>query len=398
MRRLAFVLPFLAALPLHAETLSAEIGRTGLAAVETRLSALPQLTDEERFTLGGVEFLRAVEISFQMRWRENLTDSTGMLPFLRLPIAANPKHDPFQPATIVGIFQAAEAELAKAHANLTAIPETSDFGAPIRLDTLWFDVNSNGTRDPGEDLPAVLSGTFSRRPTATESPPSRLTIRFDVADAAWLAAYTDLLTAVCDMVQAYDPTAPIARVLDAHRKMADLGPLKPELLLKSTPRIPDEIDMLAIVLATLQQQPDATRTAAARDHLLSMVAWNRVFWQRVARETDDDAEWLPNAQQHSAMGFDVPTDAAAAWGAVLADMEAALKGDKLIAYWRVGPPAGLNLAKMFAEPRPIDIPGWIQGWAALPYLQQGTLVTSDALAAFSRAVQGNTMLFALWFN
>ncbi len=398
MRHFSLLLPFCLALPLHAETLSQELGRTGLAAVEARLSALAAPSDEERFTLGGVRFLRAVEISFQDRWRAGLTDNTGMIPFLRLPIPPNPAPDAFRPALIVEMFAKAGDKLDQARATLVAIPETSGFGAEIALDDLWFDVNGNGAREPEETLVRVLGSTLAGADTGgpAGAPPAP-TIRFDAADAAWLAAYADMLAAFCDLVRAYDPTEPVTRVLDARAAMAKLGPPEGNLIF-GAPRVPDEFDLIAMVLAALDQQPDKARMAAMQSHLLDMIAQNRAFWTRVARETDNDREWLPNATQVSVLGIAVPPEAGPLWLAVLDEMEAVLNGQKLIPFWRAGPPAGINLAKVFADPRPMDLAGWIQGWAVVPYLEAGSLASPATLDAFDEAVSGESMLFALYFN
>jgi hypothetical protein len=65
---------------------------------------------------------------------------------------------------------------------------------------------------------------------------------------------------------------------------------------------------------------------------------------------------------------------------------------------RAGPPAGINLAKVPADPRPIDPAGWIQGWAVVPDLERGPLASPDTLDAFDRAAGGASMQFALHFN
>ena len=78
----------LSSCPAAAETISDEIARTGLAPTEARLAALPSRTDAESFALGGVQFLRAIEISFQLRWSAGLTDRSAFLPLLRAATAA----------------------------------------------------------------------------------------------------------------------------------------------------------------------------------------------------------------------------------------------------------------------------------------------------------------------
>src|SRR3989338_6465512 len=200
---------FLAATPFaaSAETISQEIARTGLAATETRLAALTERKPEDQLALGSVQFLRAIEGSFQTRWKAGLTDRTGMLPLLRLPLPDNQNQPPFYPAPIAQVFPDAEAQLTIAQASLAATPPSDDFGLAVSLRDLWVDVNDNATRDTGENLldivgPALLGWQWAERDPATPAP----VIRFDAADAAWLSAYAHLLTGISQIVLAYDPT------------------------------------------------------------------------------------------------------------------------------------------------------------------------------------------------
>lgn len=380
------------ALPVQAETLSQEIGRQGLAATQTRLSALAAPSDSDRFALGGVTFLRAIEASFQERYTMGLTDPTGMLPLLRLPLADNPNPAPFDPAGIVSLFDHASTTLTAAVTPLTAIPSSSDMAVEIALGDLWFDVDLSGSRGAGEGLADIL-GTAALGAPAGPLP----VVRFDVADAAWLAAYAHLLAGLCDLIRAYDPTEPITRVLGAAEAMAKLGPKTPDMFFggQSTP---DSFDLIAMVLATLDQQPDAALMASSQGHLLAMVAQNREFWTRVAAETDNAQEWLPNDAQTAAIGIEVPKGTGVAWLAVLDDIEAALQGRKLLPYWRVGPPAGINLAMLFTDPRPVDVAGWVQGWAAVPYLEAGPILDMQSVQRFDQLMSGQAPLFALYLN
>lgn len=394
MFKLAAVLATLAALPAYAETLSAELARTGLSATEIRLAALASPSEEERFALGAVQFLRAIEGTFQTRWAYGMTDRTGMLPLLRLPLEDNPAPKPFEAAAIAALFRDAEAGLAKSIATLELVPETSAAGLEISLADLWFDVNGNATRETGEGLVEIVNADpFAAAETTATLP----TIRFDAADAAWAAAYGHLLSGVSEMVLAYDPTEPITRILNARQVMAEWGQPTPSMIFGDQ-RLPDEVDMLAMVFATLDQQPDKARMARAEAHFLAMIAQNRAFWARVEAETDNDREWLPNARQASGLGVTLPSETAQLWQAVLADAEALLKGEKLIPYWRTGDAGGINLHLLFTDPRPVDVPGWFQGWAALPYLQSGPLVSAESWSRFEAMMTGDAMLFALWLN
>lgn len=395
---LAFGLFCLTIIPAGAETLSQEIARSGLAATEARLTAAGSTDPADSFGLGGVQFLRAVEQSYQLRWQTGLVDPTGMLPFLRLPMEPNPAAVTFDPATLTRLFAQASAQMDLAQHSLSLVPDGADFGVEIDLANLWFDVNTSGTRDPGEGTldmlgPVLLGWQWESRDPATRSPK----IRFDAADAAWLSAYAHLLAGLCDMVRAYDPTEPITRVVSARAQMQSLGPIASDPFLGSASGA-DSIDIIAVVLATLDQEPDAALMLQAQGHLLSMIADNRIFWARVAAETDNAAEWLPNDKQTSALGISLPEGIGTRWLAVLTDTESILKGDLLVPYWRVGGTAGLNVGRMFTEPAPIDLAGWVQGWAALPYLEQGSIVLPDSAQAFESMIDGDPMLMALWLN
>jgi hypothetical protein len=395
---IAFCLTALATPAFSDTDYSAEIARSGLAATESRLAALPVPTDADRFALGGVRFLGAIEQVLQTRWQTGMTDDLRLLPIFRLPIDENPSPPPFDPTVISTAFRDLSAAMDTARAPLSAIPETSDFGVTIRLADLWFDVNANRSRDAGEDVldiagPVLFGWEWEQRDPAAATP----SIRFDSADAAWLSAYTHLLGGISDVVLAYDPTDAITRVTDTRAALAALRVNRPaDFDLNAS--FGDFADAVLALTRALDQQPDAARLASAHTHFLDMIAENRLFWSRVATETDDRAEWLPNASQTSALGLALPPDTGAMWLAVLTEAEAALKGDTLIPYWRLDDQAGVNLAKMFTDPAPIDLIGWIEGADALPYLQKGPLMTGESWSRFGAMMGGQAMMLTFYLN
>ena len=182
------------AVPATADTISAEIGTAGLTKTEARLASLPTPTDADRFALGGVRFLRTVEGALQLRWQTGLSEQMTMIPFLRLPIPENPSPVAFDPAAIATLFKNVSTGMDSARAPLTDIAPNADFGVEIAFKDIWFDINSNTTRDAGEDMlnvmgPMIMGWQWDARDPATPAP----VIRFDAADAAWLSAYTHLL-------------------------------------------------------------------------------------------------------------------------------------------------------------------------------------------------------------
>lgn len=398
------ILPLLCLLtlaaPAGADTISAEIGASGLTATEARLAALPTPTEADRFALGGVRFLRAVEGALQLHWQTGLSEQMTMIPFLRLPIPENPSPVGFDPAAIATLFKNVSEGMDAARAPLADIAPNADFGVEIAFKDIWFDINSNTTRDEGEDMltalgPMIMGWQWDARDPATPAP----VIRFDAADAAWLSAYTHLLGGLSDMILAYDPTGPVTRITDARAAMTKLGVIAPDPMFGMGGGASiDAVDYFAIVLATLNQTPDKAKMLSAQTHLLAMVADNRRFWDDVAAETDNDKEWIPKDGQKSAMGIDLPPGTGPMWLGVLSDVEALLTGKKLIPFWRIDGPAGVNIARMFTDPRPIDVATWIQGEGAVPYLESGDLISPQNLTQFDAMMSGETMLFTLYLN
>ncbi|WP_284162591.1 hypothetical protein [Frigidibacter sp. SD6-1] len=382
-------------------SLSQEIGANGLAATEARLAALAAPTPEETFALAGVRFLHVVEVALQAQLREGIYDASGVIPFARLAPQAPHRDGPMRPEAMADLLKAANTGLDAAREPLDSLPPGADFGLEISLGDLWFDVNADGKRAPEESLyeilgPELLGWRWSERDPAAPIP----TVRFDAADAHWLRAYTHLLGGVTDVILAYDPTDGYRRVLESHAAFESLSPLPPP-----DPESYDfltgfgaTVDSVAPLFWALRQDPDRERLLAAHDHFLAMIADNRQFWQAVALETDDDREWLPNDRQKAALGIELPQGTGARWLAVLADAEALLKGEKLVPYWRLGPEAGVNIGKLFTDPRPFDPVGWIQGADALPYLEKGPLVSGDSWTGFERMLSGDSLMMALYLN
>jgi hypothetical protein len=129
-----------------------------------------------------------------------------------------------------------------------------------------------------------------------------------------------------------------------------------------------------------------------------MIDDNRTFWRRADDETDNDREWIPNARQTAALGFTLPPDTSTVWQAVLADAEAVLRGQRLVPYLWLGDTAGVNVGRMFTDPRPIDLAMWIQGLGALPYIEKGPLISSQNFMIFTQMMEGDAMLFMVLLN
>jgi hypothetical protein len=393
MRTLALAL--LLATPAAAETISEEIARTGLTATESRLAALPAPTNEDLFALAGLHFLCGVEQALQLRWQTGVKADWSELPILRLPIPENPNAIPFQAADFSALIRNLDADMDASRAALSQLGD-KPFALEIRISDLWFDINANGTRDAGEDLAEVTGmalGGGRGMGVAVEDP----VITFDTADAAWLSAYTHFLSGFVSTALAYDPEPAIQRILDSSEQIYALwGPTPPNNAMDMM--FGRQVDRAAMVLTALSNTPDKTLAQDAYGHFLSMIEDNRIFWSRVALETDNTGEWVPNDTQVSGLGLMMPPGTGERWQAVLADAEKALKGELLIPHWRFGAEAGINLKKAFENPPAVDLITWIQGEGLLPYAGKGPQMSSQAWRDFEDIVQGDAMLFAVFLN
>jgi len=163
-----------------------------------------------------------------------------------------------------------------------------------------------------------------------------------------------------------------------------------------------QMDAIAVVLTALDGTPDVKRTRAALGHLKEMISHNENFWALVEQETDNDREWLPNAEQVSAFGVEVTEETATAWRAVLTEMSDVLNGRKLIPHWRFGERGeygyGINIESVLTDPGDFDLVLMIHGASLAPHMEQGALVDQGIMRRFSRTVDGRGNMFALWLN
>lgn len=375
---------------------SAMIAQDGLAATEANLAALRQGTPSDQFVLGGVRFLGAVEGALQTLYATQINrDMAEMsnLPFLRLPLPPNPDAVPFQPEVIANTFAAALDDLDGSLAALDTITDTDTFGVTINTADLWFDINANNTRDAGEGVMEVAASQLNIRLAEAFTPP---VVRFDTSDAAWLSAYAHLLSGMSETILALDPTYAIQRVTDSAAAMEAFNGGGRGMIF-----MPDEdtwIDVIAMFIHAIEGQPDVERSRNAHAHFLGMIADNQEFWSRVATETDNKLEWIPNPNQTSVLPLAFPADIGSQWRMVLAEAEAVLNGDLLIPHWRVGEGVGINLASAMQNPPDIDIIAIIQGEGVLPYLEEGTRMSGRSLTQFQRMVGGNAGLYMIVLN
>ncbi len=391
---------------------SALIRDQGLSGAQQALAAKPSPSESDLFALGGVRFLSTVERALQSlyatRIDREMVQKSG-LPFLRLPLAPNPDAEPFRPEQIEELFLGALSDLEQSLQALDAISAPDEVGVVINTADLWFDVNANGARDKGEGFYEIAAPRLAAQleflgDETNFTPP---VIRFDGSDVAWLAAYVHLLSGTSEQVLAFDPTEAIARVVDTRAQIHELTDGQYPWFIGG-----DEwkvIDLIAMWIHAIEGQPDPDRTRAAHQHFLDMIAENKTFWARVALETDNDREWIPNERQQTALPLEFPPETGVRWQAVLDEGEQILKGELLLQHplisggkrWNgdwYGAHVGINLEKLMTNPPEINFISWIHGEAALPYMEKGPLASGRSFAEFQSLMRGDAGLFMVILN
>jgi len=149
------------------------------------------------------------------------------------------------------------------------------------------------------------------------------------------------------------------------------------------------------------QEPD--RLMAAHGHLKSMLQMSRDMWTFYGAETDDDREWIPNPTQTGVLRVRVTSEMQKTWLATVEEAELVLDGKRLVPFWRgADPQRGINLRRVFLELKEFDIPLWIQGTAAAPFLENGEttgFANPETLRRINEQFRGpNFIGFAFWFN
>jgi hypothetical protein len=87
------------------------------------------------------------------------------------------------------------------------------------------------------------------------------------------------------------------------------------------------------------------------------------------------------------------------WTTFLDEFQEILAGRKLLPFWRgTNGRVGINLRRVFTDPRTLDLVLWVQGTAAAPYLEEGQVTSSEVWQRLNRVFRGEFIGFALWFN
>jgi hypothetical protein len=392
--------------PLVAKYLAAGDLNGADAALRERLAAEPD-DDDARFSLGMVTFLNGIEDFATFMAAHGSADRLfGAVPFARIPVPENPEPRP----VTYEQWRQARIELLAAFDAADAILAKVDGPVDVRLDLATFQIDLNGDAEGGKlGVAGLMNGGRTRMGAgarrAEGEAESTLPVHFDRADVEWLRGYCDLLGALLEVMLAHDAEEWWNHC--AHLIFAKPEGVDPYLLHRDDNGRWDD-GRIADVIAAIHhldlpvREPE--RMANARRRLLGMIGHSRAMWEHILAETDEGPEWVPGPGQTSVTGAEMSRERVEGWLDFLSEAGALLNGDKLAPFWRTFPEegaaqaTGVNVRRVFEEPRRFDLIDWVQGPGAEPYLERGDVTDADTWRRFQRLFNGNFIGFAAWIN
>ncbi len=371
-------------------------GRLAEADVALAAKLTPGSADELRLGLGLVRFLRAIERVAQSLHRYGLESRVGQqlgIPILRLPVPPNPSPEPITYEDSRRIVSTWIDDLRRADDALAGVrDEGVKLSVPLGL--VRLDLDGDGTATDAEKLLVVYSRLDSRVvPLLQQQPELRVTL--DAADVHWLRGYSHLLMGLAEFVLAYDQKDQ----WDTTAQLFYANPTTPYRFLRGRADGAELADIVAAIHTFRWRLRQPERLPAALGHLQAVVAESRESWKRILAETDDDHEWIPSPRQTGVVpNAKVTQEMVDEWRRFLDDLDALLAGRKLVGHWRIGDGRGINLRRVFTEPTDFDLVLWLQGSAAAPYLEPGTVVGHEVWDRLQRVFRGEFIGFSIWFN
>lgn len=412
------------------------------AAAQDRLAGAPD-DNQARFALGVVQFIQAIEGFGQALHRYGLRTSNGRdlgLPFQNIPVPENPDPEKMTYEAIREILATFVADLKTAERTLGRVGNGAiDF--PINIGLIRLDLDSDGETSDEEVFWRIFKAVAGF-PWLDEERAGQLLIDFDESDVPWLRGYSNLLMAVAEFMRAHDwqvafettfhglfpkaglPFGLAERDAEAVAELTELGlpseipgedwtalneryqqwrdsldgnTLQRVRKLQRQDRYAFYLDIIAFIHLINWPVVAPERLKNVLGHLEAVVQLSRENWRQINAETDDRNEWLPNARQSGALPrMQVTEDRVAAWLRLLDESDALLQGEKMIPHWRFD--QGINLRRILLEPTTFDIVLLLQGSAALPYLEDGDLVTMDTWREITRAFDRSFFRYFIWFN
>lgn len=367
-----------------------------------------------RYRLGVVQFLQAVEKLGQAQYRHGLMSNSRMsIPLLRLPLP--PNRDPelltidAARAFIADFLQG----LKTAEATLATVKPSNDV-LTLDLTSVCLDLNGDGRIAGDESLFSIVNTLM--RGSGDNLDEDGLQIAFDDGDALWLRGYCHVMSAFCEILLAHnwdDLFERTAHMFFPSTKTPYLFLLQ-ERAADASFTVQNGLDLIAMIHCLHFEVRDRDGMLRALQHLEQVPQLSRESWELINAETDNNREWLPNPRQTAAISrlLRITPEMQSQWNLFLDELDAILRGDTLLPFWRGGPginpfdstrpgfhpKLGINVRRIFTEPQTFDLVLWAHGSGMASFLEEGPITKPERWSQITQAFRGQFMFFAVWFN
>lgn len=368
--------------------------------LQARLKNTPT-DDEARFGLGVVQFLQTFEHLGASLYKYGLRTERGFIgvaPEIQKLAPQNKNPDKISYAAFRQIIQTWVDDLNRAQDTLAQVKD-GKVKLPLQVGLIKIDLF-------GQKKPVNAAFVLGQNGGVPIKDVEQLHIAFDRGDACWLRGYCNLLAVPGEMMLATD----FKELFEVSAHMVFERIDSPHLFLQEEERRLDNfrfeniIDAISFIHCLRFPMKEPARMKKALGHLETMVAQGKEMWKHYLAEEDDDNEWIPNPKQKGVLRIEVSQKMVDEWLRVLDEADLVLQGKRLVPFWRGTnkKDIGINVNKIFTEPRDLDVVLWVQGTAATPYLQKGelTMLANPQTLQNLNGIFGglNFFGFALWFN
>lgn len=392
------------------------------------------------FAYGVTLFYEAIEgLSIELSRHGLMNQLDHEIPFFRVPVPETDTPESLDYKKFRQILQNFVGRLALAETALANISDPN-IQLAFRPSAARIDANGDGiyqTHERAEPIIAMITGVGvapTQRPGFWEDLDKRIAdgktrylvwlitrapaFGFDGADAKWLQGYTHLLSAMVEILLAHDwevsfdqsfhvffPDAdlPLASLNEIFTSETDYNPA----LLLDKALIAGIFDIASFWVHSPWEVSHPEKLIKAKEHLKSMISTSRSSWEMILSETDNlktenvgDGnydEWIPSPTQRNWRERQQVTQTVVdGWLAFLNTFEQILNGELLIPHYRFT--QGINVGRMFEEPRALSPLLLIQGSDALPYLEDGQLADGAYMREIMALISGNFFDYFIWFN
>ena len=387
-----------------------------LAVAENKLDKMLQVSakdDQARLALGTVQMLRGVERFAQSLYRGGLgnrvADLKTMFALMESGDAAGSKaQSEFMPpcpnpqtvsqATAVKALSDLLADFEKAEATLAKISDPK-VELKIQLGRFALDVNENGARDDSEYL-WKLAGEMQSIPINAAIGTS-FSFVIDRAKVHYMRSLCHSLMALDEFVLSIDGKRMIESVfpvlfpnvegaspcLEWPKPTSGKPPMEAAEAWKAGFYAYSDYAALMTLCCRLQIT-QKERLPRLLSHLEASVQQSKEGLKCMRRTLNAKME---SAKSEFAtpdlLAQNVADGEAANVLAVLDQLEKLLAGKALIPHWRVRDGRGINLRRAILESDCFEPVLWMQGTAAVPYLEKGEMMNIDVLAML-QSLQG----------